>query len=158
MLTLAALIATRAALLVPLAATGVLTVAATLYLAIRRGLRSPVYRVRSLSPERVATYKTAEEESSPERLARSITERAAEMRRALEEDPSEIRSEICAIGYRRCTNDMISLTHLVNEESKDANLIRRWRLKRTRKQAVEALSRARESFPPGALKATRQEK
>ena len=32
-----------------------------------------------------------------------------------EDAADETRIEMCALGYRACANDMISLTHLVNE-------------------------------------------
>ena len=64
---------------------------------------------------------------------------------------------MCALGYRSCVNDMITLTHLANEELPNAVPIRRMKLRRVRRKATDALSEAREALPPGALRATRQE-
>jgi hypothetical protein len=64
---------------------------------------------------------------------------------------------MCAIGYRACVNDMITLSHLINEELPLANLRRRLTLRRARRRATEALAGAREALPPGALRATHQE-
>ena len=65
---------------------------------------------------------------------------------------------MCAIGYRACANDMITLTHLTNEVLPNASLLKRLRLRRGRKRAIDALSEARKALPPGALRATPQER
>jgi hypothetical protein len=52
---------------------------------------------------------------------------------------------------------MITLTHLINEESKSAGSVKRLRLRSARRRATDSLSLAREAMPPGALRATRQE-
>lgn len=118
------------------------------------------YRVWRLTPERIIAQKPQEspEETDPVSLSRSIVERAAEIRRAMLDAPSEVQIEICALGYRACVNDMITLTHLANEELLTANFIRRMRLRRARHRATEVLSGAREALPPGALRTTHQEK
>jgi hypothetical protein len=124
----------------------------------RRWLQSAHYRLQQLSPEAITGYRPTEPATaSPEELSRSIVERATEIRRALAEFPSEIRIEMCALGYRSCVNDMITLTHLANEELPNAGPIRRMKLRRARRKATDALSEAREALPPGALRATRQE-
>jgi hypothetical protein len=116
------------------------------------------YRARRLSPEAIASHRSRRPATdSPEELSRSIVERAAEIRRTLAESPSEIRVEMCALGYRACVNDMITLTHLTNEEFPNAGFFRRMKLRRVRKKATDALAEAREALPPGALRATRQE-
>ncbi|MGH3087304.1 MAG: hypothetical protein ACRDSJ_08300 [Rubrobacteraceae bacterium] len=139
-------------------AAGIIAVLAAFYFAARRGLRSSTHRLRNLSPEKIAAYHRRREESQTvESLAASIIERANEIKRALEEEPSEIQIEMCAIGYRKCANDMITLTHLLNEDLEGSNFTRRWKLKRARKRAVESLSAARENLPPNVLKETRQE-
>ena len=125
----------------------------------RRWMGSAAYRMRLISPEEVMDYglqqpPTAE---SPERLSRFIVERATEIRRALAEEPSEIRVEMCTLGYKACVNDMITLTHLANAELPNAGFLRRVRLRRARKKATDALAEARKALPPGALRATRQE-
>lgn len=150
--------AARSALILPLAVIGLFTVLVASYFAVKRGMRSPAYRLRGLSPERITSYHNEEALPSVETVSDSIVERATRIKQALDEDPSEIEVEMCALGYRKCANDMITLTHLVNEEMSEAPLLRRWRLKRSRKKAIEALSAVRESLPPGVLKATRQEK
>jgi len=117
------------------------------------------YRVWRLTPERIIAQKPQEspEETDPVSLSRSIVERAAEIRRAMLDAPSEVQIEICALGYRACVNDMITLTHRINEELPNAGFIRRFFLNRIRKKATDALSETREALPPGALRATRQE-
>ncbi len=128
-------------------------------LLMRWALDSTAFRTRRLSPEAIAGYKGSRgpAENSPEELSRSIVERADEIRRALAESPSEIRVEMCALGYRACANDMITLTHLTNEELPYAGFLRRFKLRRSRKRATDALAAARAALPPGALSATRQE-
>lgn len=85
-------------------------------LVVRRELDSPARRLRRLSPEAITGHRPRRAAPSPEGLSRSIAERAGEIRRTLaEEPPDETRVEMCALGYRACANDMITLTHLVNE-------------------------------------------
>lgn len=125
---------------------------------LRRFTDSPSYRVRRISPEEIVGYRAREpEEDSPEDLSRRTVERAEEIRRTLLESPSEVQVEMCALGYRACVNDVITLTHLVNEESKTAGPIRRLKLRSVCQRATDSLSGAREAMPPGALRATRQE-
>jgi hypothetical protein len=119
----------------------------------------PVHRTRGLSPEAIVKYQTQETEAAtPEELSRSIVERADEIQRSLLESPSEVQVEMCALGYRACVNDMITLTRLINEEYPDANPFRRFKLRAARRRATDSLSGAQEAMPPGALRATRQEK
>jgi hypothetical protein len=128
----------------------------------RRKFESPVRRnlTRRLSPEAITGYRPHRPATdTPEGLSRSIVERADEIRRALEETPSdEVRVEMCALGYRACANDMITLTHLTNEILPNAPLLQRMRLRRARKKAIEALTGARKALPPGALRAAPQER
>ena len=127
-------------------------------LVVRRELESPAHRLRRLSPEAIVRHRPRRRDESPEGLSRSIVERAAEIRRSLTELPTdETRIEMCALGYRACANDMISLTHLVNEALPNAPLIDRLKLRRARKRAIDALAEAREALPPEALRASRQE-
>ncbi len=124
----------------------------------RRWFGSVAYRIRRLSPEVIAGYRYRRPPTdTPEDLSRSIVERATEIRRTLAQEHSEIRVEMCTLGYRACVNDMITLTHLANEELPNANFLRRFKLRRARKRATDALAGAREALPPGALRATRQE-
>ena len=129
---------------------------------LRRRLEGPARRglARRLSPEAVAGYRGRRQAAeTPETLSRSIVERAAEIRLALEESPAdEVRVEMCAIGYRACANDMITLTHLTNEALEEASFLKRVRLRRARKRAVDSLTEARRALPPGALRAAPQEK
>ena len=127
---------------------------------VRRRSASPVRRLRRLSPEAIADYRSRVSfPDSPEALSRAIIERAEEIRRSLEESPSdELRVEMCALGYRACANDMITLTHLTNEALPGASLMKRLRLRRSRKRAIDALSEARKALPPGALRTAPQER
>lgn len=121
-------------------------------------MRNPGYRARRLSPEAIVAYQTRETETeTPEELSHRIVERADEIHRTLLESPSEVQVEMCALGYRACVNDMITLTHLINEESKSASPVKRLRLRSARRRATDSLSLAREAMPPGALRATHQE-
>jgi hypothetical protein len=124
----------------------------------RRWFGSAAYSLRRISPEAIVGHRSRRPVAdSPEDLSRSIVERATEIRRTLAESPTEIRIEMCTLGYRACVNDMITLTHLANEELPNATFLRRMKLRRARKKATEALAEAREALPPGALRATRQE-
>ena len=128
------------------------------FLAARRRLDGPARATRRLSPERITGYRPRiAEDNSPERLSRSIVERTVEIRRTLRESPSGVQVEMCALGYRACANDMITLTHLTNEQLRDAPALHRFKLRQAKKKAMEALSATREAMPPGALRATRQE-
>jgi len=129
-----------------------------LTLVVRRELESPAHRLRRLSPEAIVGFRPRRQAESPETLSRSIVERACEIRRSLIELPTdETRIEMCALGYRACANDMITLTHLVNEALPNAPLVERLKLRRARKRAIDALAEAREALPPEALRASRQE-
>jgi hypothetical protein len=116
------------------------------------------YSARRLSPEEIMRHRPQQPATdSPEELSRAIVERATEIQRSLAESPSEIRVEMCALGYTACVNDMITLTHLLNEELPNASLFRRMKLRHSRKRAIDALALARQALPPSALRATRQE-
>ncbi len=127
---------------------------------LRRSFGGPAYGIHRLSPQAIADYRARESATnSPEDLSRAIVERAEEIRHALEESPSdEVRVEMCALGYRACANDMITLTHLTNEALPNASFLRRARLRRSRKKAIDALSEARKALPPGALRTAPQER
>lgn len=135
-----------------------LTLAAAL-LAGRR-MADLSYRIRRLSPEDIIGRRARAEEPGeigPAELSRSIVERAEEIRRTLLESPSEVQVEMCALGYRACVNDMITLTNLINEGYRSAGPIKRLKLRRCRRRATDSLSGAREALPTSALRATRQE-
>ena len=127
---------------------------------LRRRFGGPTYGVHRLSPQAIAGYRARDPATnSPEALSRAIVERAEEIQHALEESPSdEVRIEMCALGYRACANDMITLTHLTNEALPDASFLRRVKLRRSRKKAIDALSEARRALPPGALRTAPQER
>jgi hypothetical protein len=141
-----------------------LVVPLTLVVAVlaRHRFESPVRRslAHRLSPEAIAGYRPRRPATdTPEELSRSIVERAEEIRRALEETPSdEVRVEMCALGYRACANDMITLTHLTNETLPTASFLQRMKLRRARKKAIDSLTEARRALPPGALRAAPQER
>lgn len=130
--------------------------------ALRSAMNDPSRELRSISPESIVGYRppetlTGSEEQSPRELSRSIVERSEEIRRALAESPSEVQVEMCAIGYRSCVNDMISLTHKINAALPEANFFEKMRLRAARRRATDSLAKARQALPPGALRATRQE-
>jgi hypothetical protein len=127
---------------------------------VRRWFGASAYGIHRLSPQAIAGYRARDPATnSPEELSRAIVERAEEIQHALEESPSdEVRVEMCALGYRACANDMITLTHLTNEALPDASFLRRLRLRRSRKKAIDALSDARKALPPGALRTAPQER
>jgi hypothetical protein len=127
---------------------------------LRRRFGGPLSGLRRLSPEAIAGYRArVSYTDSPETLSRAIVERAEEIQRSLEESPAdEVRVEMCALGYRACANDMITLTHLTNEAIPSASFVKRFRLRRNRKKAIDALSEARKALPPGALRTAPQEK
>lgn len=126
------------------------------------GRRIGAGRMRNISPEQITRQQASasavdQDPATPESLSQLIVERTAEIRRTLAESPSEIQVEMCVLGYHACVNDMISLTHLANEELQNASLVRRFVLRRARRRATDALTNTRAALPPGALSATRQE-
>src|ERR687894_619455 len=119
---------------------------------------NPGYRARRLSPEAIVGHRIRESETeTPEELSHRIVERADEIHRTLLELPSEVQVEMCALGYRTCVNDMVTLTHLINEEYPGAGPIKRFKLRAARRRATDSLSGAREAMPPGALRTAPQE-
>ena len=127
-------------------------------LLLRHIVRHPAYGARWLSPEAIVKGREREPPAeTPEELSRRIVERADEIHRTLLESPSEVQVEMCALGYRACVNDMITLTHLVNEGMNTAGPVKRFKLRAARRRATDSLNGAREAMPPGALRATRQE-
>ena len=125
---------------------------------LRRRAADPSYGARRLSPEDIVGYRSVEErQADAATLSRTIVERSGEIRRTLLSSPSGVQVEMCVLGYRACVNDMITLTHLVGEESKTAGPLKRLKLRRHRRLATDALTAAREALPPNALRTTRQE-
>lgn len=130
--------------------------------ALRSAMSDPARELRSISPQSIAGYRppdgvSGSEEQPPRELSRSIVERSEEIRRTLSESPSEIQVEMCAIGYRSCVNDMITLTHRINAALPEAGFFERVRLRSARRRATDSLAKTRQALPPGALRATRQE-
>ena len=116
------------------------------------------YGAKKLSPEDIVGYRAVgERRADAATLSRSIVERAGEIRRTLLSSPSGVQVEMCALGYRACVNDMITLTHLATEQSKAAGPLKHLKLRRQRRLATDALTAAREALPPNALRTTRQE-
>lgn len=121
-------------------------------------LKNFSYRRRRITPDRITGYQPRKfSEVTPEELSATIVERAGAIKRAIPEEPSEIQLEMYAIGYRACVNDMITLTQTTNEALREANFLRRLKLRRAYRKATGALSTTRDALPPGALKAARQE-
>ena len=127
---------------------------------LRRTFGVRVRSLRRLSPEAIVDYRSrVSHADSPEALSRAIVERAEEIQKSLEESPAdEVRVEMCALGYRACANDMITLTHMINETLPQASFLRRIRLRHGRKRAIGSLAEARKALPPGALRPATQEK
>ncbi len=127
-------------------------------LLLHRVLGSPAYQIRRLSPEAITRHRVEENQAcTPEELSRQIVERADEIHRTLLESPSEIQVEMCALGYRACVNDMITLTYLINQELPTSGPVKRLKLHAARRRATDSLSGAREAMPPGALRATQEQ-
>src|SRR4028119_1144732 len=95
-------------------------------LVVRRELESPAYRLRRLSPAAIVGFRPRRPAHPPATLSRSLGERACEIRRSLTELPTdETRIEMCALGYRACANDMITLTYLANKALPNAPPVER---------------------------------
>lgn len=130
---------------------------ATVFLARRRAT-DPSYGARRLSPQDIVGYRSIERhEEDAATLSRTIIERAGEIRRTLLASPSGVQVEMCILGYRACVNDMITLSHLAGEEAKTSGPLKRLKLRRNRRLAIDALTAAREALPPNAMRSTRQE-
>lgn len=105
-------------------------------------------RTRMISPQEIIAYADPEEHlPDPELLGRRIVERACRIHHTLRSRPPEIEAEMCAIGYRACAEDMITLVRLVEKELPEAGLLRRLRLKAARASAARSLSRAYGMLP-----------
>lgn len=133
-------------------------VAIVLILVLYPKLKNFSYRRWRITPAMITAHKIRDSlDVTPEGLSKSIVERAAAIRRGVPDKPSEVEVEMYALGYRTCVNDMITLTHIANEDLKEANFIRRIRLRRCLRKATEALATTRKALPKNALKTTRQE-
>ncbi len=116
------------------------------------------YQARTITPESIIKFGGSKEAVSPERLAKQIVESSNQIRRALLEKPSGLEVEMCALGYRTCAEDMITLVRLVDEELEKSGPIRRMRLKTALRRASNSLSKACEAFPSEALRISPQRK
>lgn len=116
------------------------------------------YRALTLTPERLIKPGLAvtEEPTTPERLARRITDSSNRIHRTLLGRASGPEVDLCAMGYRACAEDLVSLADLVRRESGKSGALRRLRLRAALRRAAEALSRARESFPTETLSVSRE--
>lgn len=124
----------------------------------RRSRASRNTSARRLSPEMIARYVGDERrELAPEELSRSIVERSERIQLTLLQVPSEVEVDMCALGYRACVEDMITLTHQIGQETEHAGPLRRARLRTARRRATESLYRLRQTLPPGALNETHQQ-
>lgn len=111
------------------------------------------YQAHTITPESIIKHSGSEEPVSPELLARQIEESSDQIRRTLLEEPSDLEVETCVLGYRTCTERMITLVRLIDEEFETSNPIRRRRLRAALRRATHSLSLARQGFPPEVLRA-----
>jgi SPW repeat len=112
------------------------------------------YQAHTITPESITKFGGPEEPVKSERLARQIVESSDQIRRTLLEEPSGLEVETCALGYRTCAENMITLVRLIDEELEKSNPIRRRRLRAALRRATDSLSLARETFPPEVLRVT----
>lgn len=106
------------------------------------------YRVRVASPQQVTNAPTLEEHTlDTDRLSQQIVERSYQIYRTLQHQPSDMEAEMCALGYRACVEDMITLAHLIDKEFSVAGPARRMRLKMVRVRTAQSLSRVRTALP-----------
>jgi hypothetical protein len=108
------------------------------------------YQAHRLSPEKLLRYGKPGRSIDPEQLSRHIAERSYQIRRTLQEDPSDLEVKMCALGYRVCASDTVVLAGLIDEELPRSGPIRRLRFKIARHRATRSLSCAREALPPDA--------
>ena len=105
------------------------------------------HRARTVSPESIISYEHSGDAMEPESLSRQIVERSYQIYRTLQSRPSDVEAQMCALGYRACADDMITLCRLVDKELLDAGPVRQLRLKMLRNRTAYALSRARTALP-----------
>lgn len=106
------------------------------------------HRIRAISPQEIIEYAAPEEHPpGPRQLSLRIVERACRIHHTLRSRPPEIEAEMCALGYRACAEDMVTLVRLVEKELPEAGLLRRLRLKSARSRAARSLSRAHGMLP-----------
>ena len=110
------------------------------------------YQARTITPESITKYGGPEDPVSPERLARQIVESSDQIRRTLLVEPSSLEIESCALGYRTCAENMVTLVQLIDEELEKSDPIRRRRLRMALRRAAYSLSLARQAFPRETLR------
>lgn len=116
------------------------------------------YLAHTMTPESIIRSGGPEEPVSPERLARQIVESSDQIHRTLLEEPSDLEIETCALGYRTCAENMVTLVRLVDEELEESNPIRRRRLRAALLRATHSLSLVRQALPPEALNVTHRKR
>lgn len=116
------------------------------------------YQAHTMTPQDIANLSGLEGPMTPEQLARQIVESSDQIRRTLLEEPSGLEVETCALGYRRCTENVITLVQLIDEELGKSNSIRRRRLRAALRRATYSLSLTREVFRSEDLRVTHQKR
>ncbi len=112
-----------------------------------------LFQTRTVTPESIVKFSALQRSVGPEQLARQIVESSHQIRRTLLEEPSDLVVETCALGYSESAENMITLAKLVDAELEEAGLLRRLRLRATLRRAADALSLARQTFPPDVVSA-----
>ena len=102
---------------------------------------------RNLSPEKIVSHEGRERAPvDAETLFRLIGERLRRIQIALQSSPSGIEVEMCALGYKACVDDTVTLVRLIEEDLPRSGTFRRLRLKLYRRRATKLLRRVRESL------------
>ncbi len=114
--------------------------------------RSRTYRALRLSPERIVHCESPKQTLTPETLSQHIVERSEQIHETLLENASTVEVEMCILGYKGCTADMLLLLGRIEEELPGANFIRRWSLETARRKAIKSLTRIREALPPATVR------
>lgn len=116
------------------------------------------YQVHTITPQSIIKFDGSKGSVNPDEFAKQIVQCSDQIRQTLLEQPSGLELEMCALGYRTCANDMLTLVRLVDEELEKSGPIRRLRLKKALRGAAESLSKAHEAFPVGTLSVLHQKK
>ena len=113
-------------------------------------------QVHTITPESIIKADGSKGPVNPDRLAKQIVECSDQICRTLLGKLSGLEVQMCALGYRTCTDNMITLVRLVDEELEKSGPIRWLRFKRALRRATESLSQAHEAFPPETLRIPHQ--
>ena len=95
---------------------------------------------RDLSPEKVISHRGTE--GAPVdagTLFRLIGERLRQIRGTLRGSPSRIEVEMCALGYKACSDDATTLSRLIDEDLPRCGSLRRFKLKMYRWRTTKLL-------------------